>query len=328
MKKFPIYIILFLLGGFSYYLIFDQQVQRDLKNYQTSSTIRKVGDNKYISPLLLTGDTLNSRVNDDFTEKISDYIKVQKRNGNAIEISYYVKNLRNSSWVGINEDTHYMPASLMKVPVLIAILKENERDQNLLKKKIIYKESQNYNNEEYYAPKKSIIKNNTYSVEELLTYMIDYSDNNATVLLLSLIPRDKIVQIFTDLDLPLPQSNTDSNIDFISTKLYSRLFRVLYNSTYLNEDDSAKALQLLSNIDFPNGIIAGVPQNVEVSNKFGERTIYDSSNNFLYRELHDCGIVYLTDNPYTVCIMTKGDDFAKLENIIKNLSQMTYEELK
>jgi hypothetical protein len=56
--------------------------------------------------------------------------------------------------------------------------------------------------------------------------------------------------------------------------------------------------------------------------------VYDPQRNPLFRELHDCGIVYLPDNPYLLCVMTKGNDFAKMEKIIEEISRLSYERLK
>jgi beta-lactamase class A len=216
----------------------------------------------------------------------------------------------------------------MKVPIMMAILKESETDQNFLNKKILFKDEHDYNNDEYFQPKDKILPGHTYTIEELLRYMINYSDNNATVLLIPQMPIKRMTDIFKDLSLPMPQEGSDGTVDYISAKLYSRLFRVLYNCTYLNEENSAKALELLSGADFPNGLVSAIPGNITVSNKFGERTAYDANGNLLFRELHDCGIVYVADNPYALCVMTKGKDFEKLQRIIQDLSKMTYSKMK
>lgn len=301
---------------------------RDLKTYQNTSIVRMTSDNKFVSPLLLTGDSKTSFVNDDFTKSISEYINSKKRDGSATDISYYLKNMTNTTWTGIDEDKHYAPASLMKVPIMMAVLKESETNPGFLNKKILFNEKTDYNAGENFQPKDKIQPGHTYTIDELLNYMINYSDNNAMVTLISQIPQKRIMNIFVDIGLPVPQDGIDGTIDYISAKSYSRLFRVLYNCTYLTEEDSAKALQLLSGADFPPGIVSQIPANINVSNKFGERTVYDQNKNVLFRELHDCGIVYIADSPYAICIMTKGTDFEKLEKIIQDLSRMTYNKMK
>ena len=85
---------------------------------------------------------------------------------------------------------------------------------------------------------------------------------------------------------------------------------------------------MLSGTDFNKGIVSQIPGSVEVSNKFGERTVFNPDHTLLYRELHDCGIVYAGENPYAICIMTKGQTFEKLQEIIQDISKMTYNKMK
>jgi hypothetical protein len=44
-------------------------------------------------------------------------------------------------------------------------------------------------------------------------------------------------------------------------------------------------------------------------------------------ELHDCGIVYLNNNPYIITVMTRGTDMEKLAEAVATISKMTYENL-
>src|SRR6185437_13516132 len=94
--------------------------------------------------------------------------------------------------------------------------------------------------------------------------------------------------------------------------------------TYLSPEMSEKALKLLSQTTFTSGIVAGVPKNIPVAHKFGERA-YDTDAT---KELHDCGIVYFPNHPYMLCIMTKGTDFGSLATVLKTISQKTYDEVK
>jgi beta-lactamase class A len=96
---------------------------------------------------------------------------------------------------------------------------------------------------------------------------------------------------------------------------------VLYYSTYLNKDYSEKALELLSNTEFTQGLVAPLPRSVTVAHKFGERALPDGTN-----QLHDCGIVYYPGHPYLLCIMTKGPDFKDLTQAIQQISSKVYSE--
>jgi beta-lactamase class A len=318
--------VFFILGGLVSYKIFSTP-PRDLRDYK-SSTVRKNTDNKLISPLLLLGDSPASFVDDSFSKEVKEYIEAEEKNGDAVDVSFYLRNLNNNTWTGNDEDKHFAPASLMKVPILIAVLKESEKDPGFLNKKVFFAHGNDANEEESFQPKEKIQPGKNYSIDELLRYMIVNSDNNAMTILVNQISPSRISDIFTDLGLPIPSGNADGTIDFMSAKLYSRLFRVLYNTTYLSEENSAKALELLSETQFDTGISSSIPSDIKLADKFGERTVYDPQRNPLFRELHDCGIVYLPDNPYLLCVMTKGNDFAKMEKIIEEISRLSYERLK
>ena len=78
--------------------------------------------------------------------------------------------------------------------------------------------------------------------------------------------------------------------------------------------------KLLSKAEFNEGLVAGVPQNITVAHKFGERNF----NNQTF-QLHDCGVIY-AKRPYLLCIMTKGPDFKDLSSAIKQISSKVYTE--
>jgi beta-lactamase class A len=66
-------------------------------------------------------------------------------------------------------------------------------------------------------------------------------------------------------------------------------------------------------------LVAGVPAGIPVAHKFGETGQVGGE-----RQLHDCGIVYYPNSPYILCIMTRGNNFEELPNIIKQISSEVY----
>jgi len=112
----------------------------------------------------------------------------------------------------------------------------------------------------------------------------------------------------------------------MTPKEYSLFFRILRNGTYLTDELSEKALQILSQSDYNEGLEAGVPQGTAVSHKFGEHLLL-GANGQQTEEFHDCGIIYSSQTPYLLCIMTKGKNYSDLEETIKKLSSLSYEEV-
>lgn len=160
-----------------------------------------------------------------------------------------------------------------------------------------------------------------YTVEEFAAYMIRSSDNDAADIVGDLLGERNVMRVFEDLGMYW--EGVSPTEDFLSLRDYVRLFRVLFNAAYLNEEYSEKALRLLVNTEFSSGLVAGVPPGVSVAHKFGERTFIDKG----IRQLHDCGIVYYPGGAYLIGIMTRGKDFAKLTKVIKGLSALVYQEV-
>jgi len=150
--------------------------------------------------------------------------------------------------------------------------------------------------------------------------MIVESDNDAMFALIAK-HREEVLDVYRALKLPDPNTDPD---DFMSPKSYSAVFRTLFNSTYLRRELSEQALKLLTETTFKDGLVAGIEDSTLVAHKFGVYAGYDEKGE-TQNELHDCGIVYFPENPYFICVMTKGRDFNVLTTVIKDLSRIAYE---
>jgi len=250
--------------------------------------------------------------------KIKDYIATAKQEKNAETISVYFRDLSNGPWMGVNEDSVYSPASLLKVPVLLAALKQAQQNPGYLSQRVVFNPEDVTQFNPNIVGEKHIVLGNSYTIKELMEHMIIYSDNDAQDLLTKNISRENYNDVFLELGIDLSKYAPVDN--FMSVKEYASYFRILYNATYLNKDMSEQALTLLSYTKYNNGIVAGVPKGTMVSHKFGER-FFPGSN---IKQLHDCGIVYKPDRPYLLCIMTRGHDFKEQEEIISTISRIIY----
>lgn len=250
-------------------------------------------------------------------------IKEYTQSGKASFISFYLRDLNNGPWIGINENEPHSPASLIKIPLAMTIYKQAENNPEILQYKITVSQSEN-TDEQNIKPEKTLQANTEYTVEQLIEYMLVYSSNGAFDELNSYVAtyhKGAISRLFADLGVNLDPSytvNPDGNT--ISVYEYASFFRILYNSSYLSKDYSEQLLSYLSNSTFNDGINKGVPENISVAHKYGERYFIEDGQ----RQLHDCGIVYSPKAPYLVCIMTRGEDLDTLSDIIGNISASTY----
>ena len=149
--------------------------------------------------------------------------------------------------------------------------------------------------------------------------MIIKSYNGAMDLLIEHLGLSYLNEVFSDFGVQLPNEKSYR----ISPKEYSFFFRRLRNTTFLTREFSAKALDILSKVEFKNGIAGGVPKGITIAHKFGERGIRNNGE-VAGAELHDCGIIYVPGNPYLVCIMTKGYNIKELEDIISKVSSVIF----
>lgn len=254
-----------------------------------------------------------------FSDGLETLIQSYKDKGMVTNVSVYFRSLSDGLWFGMNEQAEFSPASLLKLPIMMYAYKQAEADPRILKDEVLYVQEDTSFRQEITANKK-LIFGKKYSVDTLVREMISKSDNNAAAVLLDYFGGfPALGPFFRDLGL---QSFIDKN-QILSLHDYCRLFRVLYNATYLNRSMSEKALSCLTECGFVDGLVAGVPPSVTIAHKFGERGFKDST----IKQLHDCGLVYYPNNPYIIGIMTQGNDYKDQEKVIQAISKYVYGEI-
>ena len=315
----------FILGFASALLILllsQQLTDTGVEIRANSSSSSSSSEYRFINPLLACeiGDRLSKNYLRNFKSIVQSYTDDAQQSSPTLHISVYYRDLNNGPWFGINEEEKFYPASLLKMPTLIAALKKAETDHSFLEKKIIFGGSE-LHSIQIYPPRERLVENQVYSVKELLERMIRFSDNDAATLVAKLLGGDAH-KTYTDIGIALPPEGGD---DFMNVKEYSTFFRVLFNAGYLSKPSSELALALLSSTDFTDGLRAGVPDTVPIAHKFGERSAQIGEKS--YAQLHDCGIVYIPEHPYILCIMTRSSKFDELASHITEISRIVYREL-
>ena len=314
-------IICILLGGIAGYVLSKSSQKTDRKqNSMCSDSYELLSDTVDCS----SAPSISKNLYTSFIQDLTTYINLQNRNGDITEFAVYFRDLKQGPTFGIHEKNAFAPASLLKLPLLLTFYNLSESNPNLLKKKISYSGKTEVLNQKYNSSP-DIIAHKDYTIDFLGSVMIQNSDNLAYILLFNalkeLYPEENVLeQTMLELGLVSPRNLAD---DTISVKAYASLFRQLYNASYLNPQNSEKALELLSKTSYENGIVAGVPKNIRVAHKFGERVGLPGE----IKQFHDCGIIYYPTNPYLLCIMTKGKELSKQEDIIKTISKKVYEEV-
>ncbi|MBI2030266.1 serine hydrolase [Candidatus Kaiserbacteria bacterium] len=256
-------------------------------------------------------------------EKVAKFIEGERNKGRLSEASVYFRDLKHGPVFGINEFAEFAPASLLKLPLSLVFLNSAEDQPEVLSAKIQYVGTSTVSDQRV-KPSRSAAPNHAYSIDELLELMLVYSDNasyEALESFLAAAPHRMQLreEVFQELGLIDPKDRIESAVN---VRGYASIFRILYNVSYLNADLSEKALAWLSRSEYKEGIVAGVPSGVAVAHKFGERLLDDDT-----KQLHDCGVVYYADNPYLLCVMTRGNDWNELAHVISTISGMVYREV-
>jgi beta-lactamase class A len=285
----------------------------------------------FINPLVTNSfyKKINREVINGLDRKLQVLIN-QLTDKKGEEISVYFRDLNTDYYFGINEHSKFSPSSLMKVPVMIAVLKKAEKSPELLDTMLVYngsRENQTRNMSDKTIITKSVLTTGeSYSVRQLLDFMICDSDNEATIMLLDLVSDKFVHQVERELGFVIEKNATYFG-DVISVKKYSSFFRTLYNASYLNNKMSNYALEILSNARYGFGIRKEIPSEIKVAHKYGSNGIPVSDHELKLNQLHHFAIVYAPDKTFLLGIMTRGDSELKMEENIRKVTKMVYEEV-
>jgi beta-lactamase class A len=250
--------------------------------------------------------------------ELTDLINKFKLSGEITSASVYVREFGQARWMVINENEKYSPGSLLKVPELIAFCKMNELKPGFFDKSVAYKtKTETHRNITFKS--KHIELGQSYTIRELLKYMIVYSDNDATMLLNELMDRKIFNRVFTDLGLHAPDYT--SNDYPITTAEFSLFLKELYNSTYLNTVHSEFCMNLMSQSDYVDGLVSGLPQNCVAVHKFGEGGFSNAPN------FNESAIVYCNNKAYLLTVMSKGTDLTKMPGFVREVSKLVYSKM-
>lgn len=290
---------------------------------QTGDEQVRLGVGKFTNPLLeceVAQGTIDSpKIN--FEPALTQFVESLENENGIKRIGVYYRDLNNGPAFGINQNDGFVPASLLKVPIMIAILKAADDRPDILNETITFTSPQttDYFNQQI-DPQESLTSGKTYTILELIDRMIVYSDNEAAILLAGAVGLENQGELFTLLGVD--QSSITDPRATLTVRQYAAFFRILFNASFVSQKNSELGLEILSRSSFNKGLRHGVPSGVPVAHKFGERKLETGIQHF-----HDCGIVYFPDHPYLICIMTQGETPESLESAISSISKFVYEQV-
>ena len=236
------------------------------------------------------------------------------------DVGVYFREPNNAHWFGIGENSKFDPGSLIKVPIMLAYLKQSELDPGVMKKRLYYDPSKK---DSLPNPLPAQLPRGWYTAEQLLRSMIVDSDNVAKDVLFDSMSATTIQDVFDEMSANFLKDPSGT----ISPKEYIIIISRIFSATYLDREHSNYAMKLLTQTSYKDGLVAGLPSTVKVAHKYGDRGIYEDGKP-VGMELHDCGLVYADANPYNLCVMTKGTDGAAQAKVIRDISAAVYRDRK
>lgn len=245
-----------------------------------------------------------------FKAIVSDYEK------DGTSIGLYFEFLNTGANVSINQDERFWPASLSKMPTAMAVMKKVEKgDWKLSNELVLFEDDKDTRFGDLYKQPVGT----RFTIEALLKAILIHSDNTAHKILVRNLSSDEYTDIFEALGM---EDLFDQNYN-ITAKEYSRIFRSLYNASYLNRVHSQQLLTWLSETQFKGYLGSGLPSDVIFAHKIGEE---DEEKVFL-----DSGIVYIPNRPYLITVMVSDKDTGgkqKATEIMQKISQEAYTYVK
>jgi beta-lactamase class A len=279
--------------------------------------LQKSSDYIFINPLFEQTESapLLTREVVELKEGVESIASRAIADGDIDYASVYYRDLNNGPWFSTGDENSFRPASLFKVPVMMAFFKKAESDPGILDARVTYQKVINNSVQHNVDSSTTTIElGKTYTVLELIENMIIYSDNSAAYLLLEQIDNEIVKQVFDDLAVPSQKDGLD--IEGFGPRTYASYLRILYNSTYLKKEYSEQALEILSRSKFNHGMRAVLAPGIKASIKYG--VAVESTGK---KQFHECGIIYWQDNrPHVLCIMTFGDSYDEMAKFVQNVT--------
>lgn len=228
-------------------------------------------------------------------------------------VGLYFEYLPTGSSIGINEDEVRVGASLLKLPLAVAVFKAVEQGKVDLDERVALKRE--WLNDGYGDLYK---RGEGYriSVREALSYSLSRSDNTAALMLFDTVARAQGTDrpnLLRFIDANYKETSTYEVL--IDSRSYSAILKCLYFSCFLSKDNSQEILKYLADSESHERLELYMPTpRPRVAHKIGV---------FNEQTQSDCGIVYLPKRNYVLCIMINGKD-PQASKEIGRLSEIVY----
>ncbi|MDY3352384.1 RASA family extended-spectrum class A beta-lactamase [Riemerella anatipestifer] len=239
----------------------------------------------------------------------------------------------NNNIIEINGNKSYPLLSTFKFPIALTTLHKVENGELSMQQQIFIKKEELLENT--WSPFKEKYPNGNISIslEEALNWMIVYSDNNMTDIILRLIGGTNAVEKFIDDKNFVIKNNEDEmhkdwNSQFINKSTpnsFTKLLKNFSEGRILNSENTKWLYGSMVNSKTGVKRLKGKLPNVKIAQRAGTSFTNDDG---ITGAINNVGIMQLPNNQkiyITVFIQNTSEEFKKGEEIIADIAKTAYE---
>lgn len=222
-------------------------------------------------------------------KEIQDYLKTR-----VGSYSFFFEDLKSGYVFGHNENVPMTAAGCMKLPIAIALIREEELGNlSFMDKVKVEKKDKVYGTGIIHE-----FNEREYTIFELLVAMLIQSDNTAANKIIDIVGMEKINKTISVLNLKntfLNRKSGDENSknngkENITTAYdLSCIWKCLYNATYLNRNNSTMLIDILTRQQKKNKLALYLQDNfkVDISSKTGDKNGVENDTELIRLEKGD-----------------------------------------
>ena len=283
---------------------------------------------RYIVFIVLVNSVGFSQSDNQLKTNIEKLILSTKAN---IGISIIGPNTTNS--IAINGDAFYPMLSTFKFPIALGILHKVEIGELSMNQKLLIRKEELLENT--WSPfKKKFPRGNTIiSLEAALKWMIIYSDNNITDILLRLVGGTGYVEQFLDNKNIRIKNNEEEMhkswesqfINNVTPNAYSQLLKSFSEEKILNKINTTWLYEAMLNSQTGTKRLKGKLPNIVIAQRAG--TSFTNAKG-VTGAINNVGIIELPKNQkiyIAVFIHNTSERFEKGEELIADIAKVTYD---
>ena len=237
-------------------------------------------------------------------------------------VGIYIKDLNSDKVWEYNPDRLFPSASLIKVPIMVAICEKIKRSELSLDTRIKLTRRDRAGGS---GSLKWVREGTSLSVMEIIYKMITESDNTATKMLIDYAGIGYFQQAFSGLGLvytkiyPEGLSLTSNRVvreNYTTAREMAVLMERIYKGEMVDRNLSEFMLDVLKHNKSRSRLRKGLPLGWEIGHKTG----------LLRKSCHDVGIVFSPRGDYIIAVLTSDvPNYSSAKGFISRVAKLTYE---